>query len=49
MALLKYADLIKEKNPRKVLLDFMESAYQAGAQLAMWDVEGSTVPDLEEL
>ena len=49
MALLKYADLIKEKNPRKVLLDFMESAYQAGAKLAMWDVEGFTVPDLEEL
>lgn len=25
--------------PRKALLDFMESAYQAGAKRASWDIE----------
>ena len=36
MAILTYADLLKEDNPRKVLLGFLESAYQAGAKLAGW-------------
>ncbi len=49
MALLRYNDLIKTGNPKATLLAFMESAYQAGAKLAMWDVEGFTVPDLEDL
>ncbi len=49
MAILTYADLLKEDNPRKVLLEFMESAYQAGAKLAGWPVDKLTVPPLKEL
>ncbi|MGA8854920.1 MAG: DUF5996 family protein [Christiangramia sp.] len=49
MAVLTYADLQKEDNPRNVLLDFMESAYQAGAQLAGWDIENFKVPPLKDL
>ncbi|MEM6845640.1 MAG: DUF5996 family protein [Bacteroidota bacterium] len=48
-AFLTYDNLRKEENPRQALLDFMESAYQAGARLANWDVEKLTVPDLEDL
>ena len=39
MALLPYEDLRQEDDPRQALLDFLESAYQAGAQLAKWPVE----------
>ena len=49
MALLMYDDLLKQENPHQVLLAFMESAYQAGAQLAGWPVEALTVPPLEML
>jgi hypothetical protein len=34
-----YEDLRKTESPRETLLDFMESAYQAGAKTAGWDVE----------
>lgn len=49
MAILTYADLRKEDYPEKVLLDFLESAYQAGAELAGWDIDEFKVPPLEEL
>jgi hypothetical protein len=49
MAVLKYHDLLKVDNPRETLLSFLESAYQAGAKLADWDVNGLTVPPLEDL
>ncbi len=49
MAILTYADLKKEKNPRKALLDFLESAYQAGAKLAGWPLQDLKVRDLENL
>ncbi|HLS29629.1 MAG TPA: DUF5996 family protein [Flavobacteriaceae bacterium] len=49
MALLKYRDLLKTTNPRKKLLDFLESTYQAGAKKANWDIEKFTVPNLDEL
>lgn len=49
MAVLTYADLKKEDNPRNTLLSFMESAYHAGAQLAGWEIEDFTVPPLKEL
>lgn len=49
MAILTYADLRKEDYPEKVLLDFLESAYQAGAQLAGWDINEFKVPPLKEL
>ncbi|MFZ6053026.1 DUF5996 family protein [Halocola ammonii] len=49
MAILKYSDLYNSNNPRKDLLEFLESAYQAGAKLAGWDVEELEVPRLEDL
>src|ERR687895_1653204 len=39
MALLMYDDLRKADSPKTTLLDFMESAYEAGARTANWDVE----------
>lgn len=49
MAILRYHDLLKENNPRESLLLFMESAYQAGASLAGWDIEHFTTPPLSEV
>lgn len=49
MALLMYDDLRAAADPRQALLDFMESAYQAGAKLADWDVDAMRVPPLAEL
>ncbi len=49
MAILKYSDLLTEEHPRAALLDFMESAYQAGAKRARWDIEKLTVPALDTL
>lgn len=39
MALLMYDDLRRSDSPRETLLDFMESAYIAGATTAGWNVE----------
>lgn len=39
MALLMYDDMRQMESPKTTLLDFLESAYQAGARLADWDVE----------
>jgi hypothetical protein len=39
MALLMYDDLRKMDSPRSAVLAFLESAYQAGAKTAGWDVE----------
>jgi hypothetical protein len=39
MALLMYDDLRKADSPKTTLLDFMESAYEAGARTASWDVD----------
>jgi len=36
MALLMYDDIRELSNPRDVILDFLESAYQAGAKRANW-------------
>lgn len=49
MAILRYADLQKSSNPEKDLLDFMESAYTAGASLAGWEIDRLKVPGLQEL
>ncbi len=49
MSLYKYNDLRQEGNPRQVLLDFMESAYQAGAELTGWDVEDFRTPALSKM
>jgi hypothetical protein len=39
MALLMYDDARAVANPRETVLEFLESAYQAGAKTADWDVE----------
>jgi hypothetical protein len=39
MALLMYDDVRKANSPRTTLLEFMESAYEAGAGTAGWDME----------
>ncbi len=49
MALLRYEDVRKSSNPRKAVLDFLESTYRAGAKRAQWNLEELTVPDLEKL
>ena len=49
MAILTLADLLKNENPRAELLDFLESAYIAGAKKANWDIEKMKVPPLEEV
>lgn len=49
MAILKYKDLLNYDNPRKTLLEFLESVYQAGAKLANWDIDSFSVPPLSNL
>ena len=39
LALLMYDDVRKAESPREVVLEFLESAYQAGANRAGWDKE----------
>lgn len=39
MALLMYNDLRKAESPKQMVLDFLESAYHAGAKTANWDVQ----------
>ncbi|MEO0527386.1 MAG: DUF5996 family protein [Bacteroidota bacterium] len=46
MAFLDYNALRKETDPKAVLLDFLESAYQAGAKLSEWDVTALEVKPL---
>lgn len=38
MALLMYDDMRKAESAREAVLDFLESAYRAGARAARWDV-----------
>lgn len=38
LAILRYNDLRTASDPHQTVLDFFESAYQAGAKLAGWDV-----------
>ena len=46
MALLMYDDVRKADDPRKMVLDFLESAYQAGGKRATWSVESFQLRDL---
>lgn len=39
LALLMYNEARKSENPREIILEFLESAYQAGAKRAGWDIE----------
>jgi hypothetical protein len=38
-AAVMYDDVRKADSPKATLLEFMESAYEAGARTAGWDVE----------
>jgi hypothetical protein len=49
MALLMYDDVRKEADPHQALLDFLQSAYEAGATLAGWNMDEMRVPELQEL
>lgn len=42
LALLMLDDVLAAEDPRKEVLDFLESAYQAGAKLADWDIQELT-------
>lgn len=49
MAFLRYEDVRLADDPRRAVLDFLESAYQAGANLAGWKVEELTTPALRDV
>lgn len=49
MALLMYDDIRNETDPEKLLLDFLESTYAAGAKLAGWKIDELKVPALTDL
>lgn len=49
MAFLRYEDVRTSSDPRQAVLDFLESAYQAGANMAGWDVEELTTPPLKDV
>ncbi len=49
MAFLRYEDVKSSSDPRQAVLDFLESAYQAGANLAGWKVDELTTPSLRDL
>jgi hypothetical protein len=44
LAVLRYDDARAEVDPRAAVLDFYESAYQAGARMAAWDVDRLASP-----
>ena len=39
MALLMYEEVRKSDSPRETLLEFLQSAYEAGTKTADWDIE----------
>lgn len=49
MALLTYSELLPAADPRTALLEFLESAYIAGAKKAHWDIETLKVPELNNI
>ena len=49
MAILTFNSLLKSDDPRTSLLDFLESAYTAGAKKANWDIEKLKVPELNNI
>lgn len=44
LALLRYADVRRASDPRATVLEFFESAYRAGAELAGWDIDALACP-----
>jgi hypothetical protein len=49
MAFLRYQDVKSSHDPRQAVLDFLESAYQAGAKLAAWPVQELKTPPLDQI
>ena len=49
MAIMQYHKLIEENNPREVLLQFLESCYQAAGKRGGWPMEENEVPSLDQL
>lgn len=49
MAFLRFEDVKSLPDPRQAVLDFLESAYQAGANLAGWNVKELTTPPLKDI
>jgi len=49
MAFLRYEDVMSSPDPRQAVLDFLESAYQAGARNAGWNIDELTTPPLKEV
>ncbi len=49
MALVAYEDIRNTDDPTNTLLSFLESAYQAGASTAGWDIQDNVVPSLSAL
>lgn len=47
LAILNYADMRESANPEKALMEFLESAYNAGAYLAGWDMDFMKTRKLE--
>ena len=47
MALLMYEDARNSNDPRAMVLDFLESAYRAGAKRAGWDAESFELKPLK--
>jgi len=45
LAVLRYQDLRETSDPHQLILDFFESAYQAGAKLAGWNIERFASPN----
>ena len=46
MAILMYDDARSSDSPRQAILEFLESAYQAGAKRAGWDTDGFALKPL---
>ena len=49
MATLSYQAVRESNDPRKSLLEFLESSYQAGAKRAGWNIAELTAPPLDEI
>ena len=47
LALLMYDDVREAENPHEVVLQFLESSYQAGAKRANWDIAGLSLEPVE--
>ena len=45
LAVLTYDEVRNQTDPRASVLDFYESAYQAGARLAGWDIDRQASPE----